>query len=93
MKYLDEVNYFLDNSDHDLFARAFVEKSWTCGYVPIDFCSPLENGSTRKQRDTVNQKYYDLKLEKTQRGTNGFLTNHRHKIPRREIVKFHYVIT
>lgn len=24
MGYLDEVNFFLDNSDHDLFARAYI---------------------------------------------------------------------
>jgi len=35
LKYLDEVNYFLDDSDHDLFARAYVEKKWRCGYVPL----------------------------------------------------------
>ena len=90
MKYLDEVNYFLDNSDHDLFARAFVEKSWKCGYVPIDFSSPLENGSTRKQRDNLNEKYYNLKKKQTNNGKNGFLKNNINKIPYRDIVKISY---
>ena len=63
--YLDEANYFLDNSDHDLFARAFKKKSWICGYVPIEFLSPLVDGSTRKPRDSLNQLFYnDYKLTK-----------------------------
>jgi glycosyltransferase involved in cell wall biosynthesis len=56
--YLDEVNYFLDNSEHDLFARAYTQKGWVCGYVPIEFLSPLVHGSTRKPRDALNQLFY-----------------------------------
>lgn len=64
--YLDEANYFLDNSEHDLFARAFSQKGWFCGYVPIEFSSPLADGSTRKPRDSLNQLFYtDYKMEKT----------------------------
>ncbi len=53
LNFLDEDNYFLDNSDHDLMARAYLEKKYICGYVPIDFNSPLSDGSTR------NNTYYD----------------------------------
>jgi len=49
LNFLDEENYFLDNSDHDLMARAYLEKGYLCGYMPIDFESPLEHGSTRNQ--------------------------------------------
>lgn len=52
--YLDEENYFLDNSDHDLMIRAYLFKRYICGYVPIDFNSPIANGSTRKKRDNKN---------------------------------------
>ena len=83
--YLDEVNYFLDNSDHDLFARAYFFKNWICGYAPIDFISLLENGSTRKPRDYNNEKYYKIKKELTQDGINGFLN--KHTFQRREIIK------
>jgi len=63
--YLDEANYFLDNSDHDIFARALKEKGWICGYVPIEFLSPLVHGSTRKSRNSLNQLFYnDYKLTK-----------------------------
>ena len=87
LNYLDEKNYFLDNSDHDLFARAYFFKQWECGYVPIDFNSPLENGSTRKQRDAINEKYYNIKKESTKDGKNGFLKNH--SLKKRDIVKMH----
>lgn len=84
--YLDEVNYFLDNSDHDLFARAYFMKKWICGYVPIDFLSLLENGSTRKPRDNKNQTYYNIKKELTQNGENGFFKTHQFQ-EKRDIVK------
>jgi glycosyltransferase involved in cell wall biosynthesis len=51
--FLNETDFFLDNSDHDLMARAFLEKQYMCGYVPIEFNSPIQDGSTR------NTKYMD----------------------------------
>lgn len=87
LKYLDEVNYFLDNSDHDLFARAYFYKKWICGYVPIDFNAPLENGSTRKPRDEINQKYYNIKKNLTNNGINGFIKKYIHLIEKRKIKK------
>ena len=86
--YLDEVNYFLDNSDHDLFARAYFLKNWICGYVPIEFSSPLENGSTRKPRDPTNEKHYRIKKESTQNGINGFLRRILFQNKTRDIVKY-----
>jgi hypothetical protein len=64
MGFLDERHFFLDNSDHDLFARAFVERGYLCGFVGIDFSSPLSQGSTRKPRDPVNQRFYDLCVQR-----------------------------
>lgn len=69
--YLDEANYFLDNSDHDLFARAYHTKRWICGYVPIEFLSLLQYGSTRKPRNALNERFFQqYQREKT---GNGFL--------------------
>ena len=76
--YLDEKNYFLDNSDHDLFARAYFEKKWTCGYCPIDFSSPLINGSTRKPRDELNEVFY---LNKKESCKGGFLLKYLQSNP------------
>jgi glycosyltransferase involved in cell wall biosynthesis len=60
--YLDEINYFLDNSEHDLLARAYLQYGYICGYVPIDFHAPLKNGSTRKSKDKKNiMKLKELK--------------------------------
>lgn len=86
--YLDEVNYFLDNSDHDLFARAYFLKNWVCGYVPIEFSSPLEHGSTRKPRDYNNEKNYKIKNDLTQNGMNGFLKKFLFKNKTRDIIKY-----
>jgi len=84
--YLDEQNYFLDDSDHDLFARAYVQKGWICGYVPIDVHAPIANGSTRKERDALNTRVYKDKLSQTQKGNHGFLRTHRHLLVDKEIV-------
>lgn len=54
MDFLDEEEYFLDDSDHDLMARAYLQKKYICGYVPIDFFSPVYLGSTR---NTNNYEY------------------------------------
>lgn len=58
LNYLNEEEYFLDNSDHDLMARAYLEKGYICGYVPIDFYAPLVNGSTRSCKNYNNSKEY-----------------------------------
>jgi glycosyltransferase involved in cell wall biosynthesis len=70
MGYLDEMNFFLDYSEIDMVLRAYDEKGWICGYVPIDFDAPLEDGSTRKKRDAVNE--YILNVRR-QRCGGGFV--------------------
>ena len=75
--YLDERNFYLDNSDHDLFARAYYEKQWICGYLPIDFLSPLEDGSTRKPRDSKNTCWLEKRRQESKEskeGNEGFLS-------------------
>ena len=67
LNYLDEKNYFLDNSDHDLMARAYLLKKYICGYVPIDFNSPLKDGSTRKQKDKKNKEVFNEYMHKINR--------------------------
>ena len=56
MNYLDERNYFLDNSEHDLMMRARLSKNYICGYFPIDFYAPLKDGSTRNRKIKLNFK-------------------------------------
>jgi len=72
--FLDEKNFYLDYSDHDLFARAYYEKQWICGYLPIDFLSPLEDGSTRKPRDSKNTFWLEKRIQDSKDGNEGFLS-------------------
>jgi hypothetical protein len=62
--FLNEIDFFLDNSDHDLMARAFLEKQYICGYVPIEFKSPIQDGSTRSTKYIDCPQYEINKVEK-----------------------------
>ena len=64
LQYLNETDFFLDNSDHDLMARAFIEKQYICGYVPIEFKSPIQDGSTRATNYIDCPEYKINKAEK-----------------------------
>jgi len=46
----------------------------------------LENGTTRKKRDKLNQEYYDKFVNETN-NNNGFLTKNSNNIPYRYIIK------
>lgn len=58
LDFLNEEEYFLDDSDHDLMARAYIEKGYICGYVAIDFDAPVCLGSTRNNNNYNNCKEY-----------------------------------
>jgi len=62
--FLNETDFFLDNSDHDLMARAFLERQYMCGYVPIEFSSPIQDGSTRNTKYVECPEYKINKAEK-----------------------------
>jgi glycosyltransferase involved in cell wall biosynthesis len=47
---LDERGFFLGHDDHDLSYRAWRDKKWRTGFVPVGFESPLKDGSTRKEK-------------------------------------------
>jgi glycosyltransferase involved in cell wall biosynthesis len=63
LDYLNENIYYLDDSDRDLMARAYLEKKYICGYVPIDFNAPLKHGSTRSNK-CKNQHYNHINQSK-----------------------------
>jgi glycosyltransferase involved in cell wall biosynthesis len=73
-RYLDEQNFVLGDDDHDLFCRAYNQFGYKCGYVSIEFNSPLKDGSTRKEMDKIN-KY--ILNERRNRSNGGFLANNR----------------
>jgi glycosyltransferase involved in cell wall biosynthesis len=87
LNYLDEEHYTLGNDEHDLFARAWVQKQWRCGFVPIEVYSPFEWGSTRKERPAEIQSYLN---ERQKREAGGFLNMHKTQIlfPPSEIRSF-----
>lgn len=70
LNYLDEVNYHQDNSDHDIMIRGYLEYNYICGYVPIDFKSPLTDGTTRKKDESeykkINLEYKRLRISQHQ---------------------------
>ena len=75
--FLDEAHYVLGDDEHDLFARAWIQKQWRCGFVPVEVYSPLEWGSTRKERAPEVQAYLEQR-EKNRSG--GFLDQNREMI-------------
>lgn len=73
LDYLDEEHYTLGNDEHDLFARAWVQKKWRCGFVPIEVYSPIEWGSTRKPRPSNVHTYL---VQRQMLEKDGFLGKH-----------------
>ena len=67
LNYLNEDIYYLDDSDHDLMIRAYLEKNYICGYVPINFNAPLSHGSTRNNKRTTNDQCLNTKKNSLQR--------------------------
>lgn len=65
--YLDEQNYWLGDDDHDLMVRAAL-KGWLCGFVAIEFLSPMANGSTKKPRSVADQTVFDLRKARSNGG-------------------------
>ena len=76
MGFLDEMNYYLDYSEIDMFLRAYESYKWICGYVPIDFDAPLCDGTTRKPRDPLNE--YIMNIRKS-RSNGGFVSVYRER--------------
>ncbi len=71
----DTSAYFLGDDDHDLVRRAYADRGWVVGYLPVGFDSPLENGSTRaqkspeqEQRYRVLREYYDRRQRQVEGG-------------------------
>ena len=46
--YFDEVHFHMDDSDHDLFARAYNETGRVVGFFGVDFVAPLDHGGQRR---------------------------------------------
>lgn len=87
--YMDEQNFCMDGDDHDLMARAAL-KGYRCGYVPIEYESPIEWGSTRKGMDAVNQAVFDARMARSDGGYLGTLNKDR-VLPAPELRKIPFI--
>jgi glycosyltransferase involved in cell wall biosynthesis len=90
LDFLNETDFYLDNSDHDLMARAFLEKQYMCGYVPIEFNSPLKDGSTRSSLylDTAEYKINKDERERLSKICNSSLEKYMSRWEDRDPVCF-----
>lgn len=89
MGYMDEQNFCMDGDDHDLMARAAL-KGYRCGYVPIEYHSPIMWGSTRKGMDTVNKAVFDARMARSDGGYLGTLNKDR-ALPAPELRKIPFI--
>ena len=72
LDYIDEKKFYQENSDHELMIRAYLNKKYICGYVPITFKAPIKDGTGRKD---VSGYYLKMNKEKQ-------LINNKQKIIR-----------
>lgn len=73
--YLDEFHYCLGEDDHDLFLRAWKEKKWRTAFIPVEFHSPLDRGSTRRPRSPEAQ--HSLQQRKKRQADGHFSVNQK----------------
>ena len=73
--YLDQHNFYLEDSDHDYFARAYIQRGWMCGYTPIEVYAPMQHGSRRKPRNEENTRIHDFLKN---RSNGGFFRANQH---------------
>lgn len=83
--YFDEQNIFLEGSCHDYCARCYYQKGWKNGYVPIEYLSPLKDGSCRKNLPDdvreINKKVMEVRQARSNGGFLGYLLANLNKIP------------
>jgi len=50
LNYFDEVHFRVDDADHELNARAFMQYGWVSGFLPINWtCNKLHRATYREQ--------------------------------------------
>jgi glycosyltransferase involved in cell wall biosynthesis len=72
LNYLDEKNYYLGDSDHDLFARARLEKKYICGHTSIKWKGAPAHSKTRQERDDINELYLKKRAEQSSKGIYSY---------------------
>ena len=72
--YFDEVHFWLDNSDHDLLARAYQQLGGLVGMMAIDFVAPLHLGATRRSQPPLpnsTRLYLQARRERAESTVSG----------------------
>jgi hypothetical protein len=72
LNYLDEKNYWLGNSEHDLFARARLEKKYICGHTSIKWHAVGAYSKTRQERDAINEIYLKKRAEQSSKSIYSY---------------------
>ena len=61
--FLDEERFYMDDSDHDIFRRAYIN-NWKTGYVPVGMTSPTSiSPKRRKNKVYMDNKYLSYQME------------------------------
>lgn len=78
---LNSAAFFLGYDDHDLAIRAWFERGWRVGFVPVEFESRLEFGATRQKTNFARnlELYRNLKSISRYRERTG-LFKYRNEI-------------
>lgn len=63
----DTGSFFLGFDDHEFALRSFLKFGYRTGFVPVNFDSPLEHGSTRKARSLGEELSIIAQLFKVRR--------------------------
>lgn len=83
--YFDEQNIFLEGSCHDYCARCYYIKGWKNGYVPVEYLSPLKDGSCRKDLPEkvkeMNKKVMEMRQARSNGGFLAYLLANLNNIP------------
>ena len=74
MGFLDEQNFHLGYDDHNLCFTAYLAHAWKCAYYPIDWQSPLEDGSTRSKGSATDSELGYLTARKERSDLSAFHT-------------------
>jgi UDP-2,3-diacylglucosamine pyrophosphatase LpxH len=68
----DEDQYFQGFDDHDLAVRGWILNNYVCGFVPVEFYSPPELGSSRKKKNLIWYLIFALRLVKINKSKSIF---------------------
>lgn len=85
--------FFLGHDDHDMARRAWVTSGFRVGFHPVNFTSPLNHGSTRKNKSFAKRYLFSKKRARMARKSyKSFLISHadtdRYNLPKSEVRKF-----